>query len=165
MLCKEKGPGICFPLKEENLRLPSSAFCRFAIESYTLWVPEARWIRSLNFPCVLCPVPQPAFKSSKSLESHKRVVHGCRSNMRFYAPESGICYACQTNFNSRLRLLAHQVDSRRLKCRDTILQSNFPNLPESEVQRLDICDRTYRRIAKRAGLTCLLLELRYVAAV
>ena len=106
---------------------------------------------SLNFPCVLCPVPQPAFKSSKALESHKRVVHGCRSNMRFYAPESGICYACQTNFNSRLRLLAHLVDSRRPKCRDTILQSNFPKLPESEVQRLDICDRTYRRIAKRAG--------------
>ena len=106
---------------------------------------------SLNFPCVLCPVPQPAFKSSKALESHRRVVHGCRSNMRFYAPESGICYACQTNFNSRLRLLAHLVDSRRPKCRDTILQSNFPKLPESEVQRLDICDRTYRRIAKRAG--------------
>ena len=45
--CKEndeKGPGTCFPLKEENLRLPSSAeACRFLIESKTPCVPEARW--------------------------------------------------------------------------------------------------------------------------
>ena len=40
----EKGPGTCFPLKEENLRLPSSAeACRFLIESKTPCVPEARW--------------------------------------------------------------------------------------------------------------------------
>ncbi len=41
--CKEndeKGPGTCFPLKEENLRLPSSAeACRFDIGSSTLCVP------------------------------------------------------------------------------------------------------------------------------
>ena len=45
-LCKEnyeKGPRTRFPLKEQNLRLPSSEFCRFAIGSYTLSVLEARW--------------------------------------------------------------------------------------------------------------------------
>ena len=41
---EEKGPGTCFPLKEENLRLPCSAeACRFLIESETPCVPEARW--------------------------------------------------------------------------------------------------------------------------
>ena len=40
---REKAPWTCFPLKEENLRLPSSEFCRFAIGSYTLSVLEARW--------------------------------------------------------------------------------------------------------------------------
>ena len=45
--CKEndeKAPGTCFPLKEENLRLPSSSeACKFCIGSNTLRVPEARW--------------------------------------------------------------------------------------------------------------------------
>ena len=36
---EEKGPGTCFPLNEENLRLPSSAeSCRFLIGSSTLCV-------------------------------------------------------------------------------------------------------------------------------
>ena len=41
---EEKGPGTCFPLKEENLRLPSSSEdCKFCIGSNTLCLPEARW--------------------------------------------------------------------------------------------------------------------------
>ena len=44
MLCNENeetGPGTCFPLKEKNFRLPSSAeVCRFDIGSSTLCVPS-----------------------------------------------------------------------------------------------------------------------------
>ena len=119
--------------------------------SITPFGPPARRINHILRS--LCPAPHPAFRSSKALETHKRVVHGCRSNMRYYAPGSGICSSCGTNFNSRLRLLAHLVDSRRPKCRDRILQSHSPKLSEAEVSRLDELDRKLRRDARRAGHT------------
>ena len=38
---EEKAPGTCFPLKEENLRLPSSSEdCKFCIGSNTHCMPE-----------------------------------------------------------------------------------------------------------------------------
>eukprot|EP00973_Karenia_brevis_P007924 1074663-Karenia_brevis.AAC.1 len=108
---------------------------------------------TLNFYCELCPMPHPAFKSNKALMSHKRVCHGCRSEMRFYATSSGVCPACGTCFNTRLRLLAHLVDSRRDRCRNLILHGNFDRIPDVEVQRLDNLDKISRRDARRAGHT------------
>ena len=109
--------------------------------------------------CVVCPAPQPAFKSEKALASHMRVKHGCRSQMRFYTPSDGICLACKTNFQTRLRLLAHLVDVRRPRCRDQILLNRLERLSDEEVKALDLLDREARRNARRAGHTTALAVL------
>ena len=82
--------------------------------------------------CEFCPQPRPAFKSQRALESHQRIKHGCRSEMRFYADADGICPSCKGCFMTRLRLLAHLVDKRRPKCRNSILSSGTPKLSEQK---------------------------------
>lgn len=106
-----------------------------------------------TFVCDLCPAPLPAFKSSKALESHKRVKHGCRTEMRYYADAGGVCPTCAVNFRSRLRLLAHLVRRDRPRCRQHILATGVPKLSEEAVAALDLEDRLSRRAALKAGHT------------
>jgi hypothetical protein len=80
----------------------------------------------------------------------------------FFACEKDICQVCKTNFNTRLRLLAHLSDSRHGKCRSAILATDNPTLgngslyvklSESEVARLDDIDRQARMLARQQGHT------------
>ena len=101
--------------------------------------------------CDICEY-RPSFKSNKALLSHQRVIHGSRNCMRLYALANGICSACQTKFQTRLRLLAHLCKSRRPKCRELILQS-CSQLPETRSKELDDQDRLLRRALGKSGHT------------
>ena len=114
---------------------------------------------SMDFLCEVCPSPHPTFKCTRALQTHMRIKHGCRSEMRYCAPESGICMSCKTNYQSRLRLLAHLVDTRRPKCRDSILLSGRAKLSQAEVMRLDLIDRTVRTETRKSGHTHALAKL------
>ena len=102
------------------------------------------------FVCTECPDPQPCFKSEKSLILHKQGSHGRRSQMRFYAPQSGICAVCGVCLQTRLRLLKHLSDRRRDFCRSRIKDAMTPLSP-SEVARLDSLDSAARKAARGLG--------------
>ena len=101
--------------------------------------------------CAICVGAQPAFVSERALLSHQRVVHKCRSEMRYFAPASGVCPEYRSCFRSRLRLLAHLTARRRTRCATEIARRKLPRMAESVVQRFDLEDRAFRREAKRAG--------------
>ena len=71
------------------------------------------------FPCV--NGRWPAFNSERALLSHQRIVHKCRSVMRYFVPACGTCPVCGTCFCSHLRLLAHLSDKRRAYCAKEVL--------------------------------------------
>ena len=102
----------------------------------------------LNFPCEQCTG---AFASSKALASHMRAKHGQRIKVKDFLPNSE-CPSCGTDFQQRVRCIAHVSDSRRPKCRDHIL-AHFPQLSNSVCDQLDEQDRVYRRQAQRSGRT------------
>ena len=107
--------------------------------------PEAR---VLNFPCKACTV---ASASSKALASHMRAKHRQTITIKNFLPNSK-CPACDTDFQQRLRCIAHVSESRRPRCREYIL-ANCHQLSQSVCVQLDEHDRVYRRQAKRAGRT------------
>ena len=96
------------------------------------------------------------FMTSRALHTRARVKHNKRNMLRFYLDGSGICPVCRTQFESRLRVLAHVSETRcrgksRITCR-SVLESGKARLIEaSEVARLDELDRIQRRTARRAG--------------
>ena len=102
----------------------------------------------------------PQFRTLKALQAHQRVKHGIRSPMRFYAPHSGICPACFTNFRHRLRLLSHLCDSRRPRCRDRCLDPSNGIVPlhVDEVAKLDLADRSARTAAAKHGHSHMIAE-------
>jgi len=62
------------------------------------------------------------FRSWKALALHNRVKHGCRTELRRYIGGDGICPHCCTHFGSRLAVVRHLSDPRRvLQCREFVL--------------------------------------------
>jgi len=108
--------------------------------------PLPQWV------CKLCD-PACLFVSEKSLQSHMRSKHKLTSIIPQYINKSGICPACGTFFQTRIRVIAHLSDRRRPRCRDRVLAGEFPALPFAEFAALQDEDRTTRRKALHAGHT------------
>ena len=102
------------------------------------------------FVCFECP-QHPAFVSQKALLQHRRIRHNYRDPIVAYVDGSGICPACGTNFQSRLRCLAHLSDTRRTRCRDTILAGSFPTSTVKQLAAREELDRVARRTAQQNG--------------
>ena len=100
-----------------------------------------------RFACHLC---QKAFPTNKQLGGHLRMVHRVRSELRFYVPDSS-CPVCLTRFSNRVACILHLADSRRPKCKQLLLEGNFPRISLDECRRLDEIDRAAKRLAKRDG--------------
>jgi len=105
--------------------------------------------------CPHCPAPDNLknFISHKALASHIRTMHKVRTEVRFFAPESGKCMVCKAQLQSRLRLIAHLSDTRvgRDRCRVKVLSGTMRPLASAIVANLDEADRTMRREAKQSG--------------
>ena len=106
-----------------------------------------------QWTCAVCSVNgiSPCFQSAKALAMHCRIKHGVKNPMRFFVDSDGVCPCCKTNFQTRLRCLAHLSDTRRPKCRDEILPGAMPPLTIEAVRRLDDIDRNEQRKAWRSG--------------
>ena len=96
---------------------------------------------ALEHNCRECNV---AFGTARALASHNRTKHGVRAEQRFYCFSNGVCQQCGTNFNTRLRLMAHLCDSRRAKCWDAISSQpdKFHRLSDGACEKLDLKDRS-----------------------
>ena len=102
------------------------------------------------FACQACSA---TFHTARARDSHARIKHGARAPQRWYAPASGTCPVCATEFRSRLRLLAHLCDSRRTRCWTTITSKPkaFKKLDKVTLDRLDAEDTKTRRNAWKKG--------------
>ena len=78
--------------------------------------------------------------------------------MRYYVDEKAICPICFTQFNQRLRCIAHLSDMRRAKCREAIFAQHIPPLSGDVVQQLDAEDALLRKQARRLGHTTPIAE-------
>ena len=105
-----------------------------------------------TFVCNLCS-PAKAFATEKACDSHCRSKHGMVSCIPKYINGSGICPACGTKFQSRIRVIAHLSDKRRPACRDRVLNGEFPLLPEQLFVQLQEADRHTRKMALHDGHT------------
>ena len=105
------------------------------------------------FVCTRCSGSSHSFASQKALDQHCRRVHGIKSSIREFVDGSGICPVCETNFHTRLRVLAHLSDKRRTKCSSALQSGTFERLPSTEVTRLDQADAQARRAARKNGHT------------
>ena len=103
--------------------------------------------------CDLCPEPRPSFPSAKACNQHMRIRHAIKSPVKVYIDGSGVCPICQTNFSSRLRVLAHVSDTRRPKCRDQILAGACAPLPRAVFSKLEAKDRSSLKAARKQGNT------------
>ena len=103
------------------------------------------------FRCDVCG-DSCTFASERALRTHKRMKHGIRTDMRFYADADGTCQCCETLFSTRLRLIAHLSDARRTKCRDWLLTQGR-QLDCVIVATLDARDKDARQVARTGGLT------------
>lgn len=107
-----------------------------------------------QFGCTICQAAKSSckhvFDTSKGLVSHCRAKHAKRCEMRRYVGESTTCIACERILGTRLSLIAHLSDSRRLKCRDIYLASVATISPELCI-KLDIVDKEARKMAQRNG--------------
>ena len=103
-----------------------------------------------QFVCLECD-DRPAFYTEKALSQHKRVRHGFRHPIVQYIDGSGACLACRNDYKTRLRVLSHVCETRRSKCRDIILNGDFPKIPPGELSRLCADDRSARKAARREG--------------
>ena len=102
--------------------------------------------------CAQCS-PVVKFSTDKVLQSHRRSKHGVRSYVPQYIDDSGICPICRTKFGSRIRVVAHLSDSRRVKCSSRILAGECPPLSVEVVTALNVRDRELKRSALRDGHT------------
>ena len=107
---------------------------------------DAPACRALHFACSQC---DRAFASQKALESHARVKHGCRMDIRAFVAGS-ICPACGTDSKQRLRCLAHLSDRRRTRCAEWV-RTHCVRLAPRQVADLDEHDRLLRREARKSG--------------
>ena len=118
---------------------------------------DGRLTTSAVFECDQCAPGTAVFCSSKALQAHSRKKHGVRAAVIRYIPDTTVCPICQVEFRSRLRLITHASESRirsktrRIGCRDQILNGNFPPVPNDELTKLNLRDRDTRRAASRAG--------------
>ena len=96
-----------------------------------------------------CPDCKRAFATARALETHAWIKHLKRNIIRECVP-SDVCPCCHTDFQQRIRCLAHLSDRRRPRCRLWVLQ-HLPRLPPDEIARLDLIDRALRRDAQRQG--------------
>ena len=94
--------------------------------------------------CVECDL---RFPSSRALKSHNRIKHKCRNPIMEFLDDSGICPACETNFQSRWRCFKHLADPRRQKCATKIRDGNDRRVSPSEMQKID---EEHRRCVKEA---------------
>ena len=108
----------------------------------------------LAYVCHMCSnAVKPAFATMKALGQHQRIKHQIRTEVRNYVDDSGFCPVCSTNFQSRIRVIAHLSDTRpsRCKCRDEVLSGRYEQLPGHVVVQLDGVDKQLKRDARRAG--------------
>lgn len=110
----------------------------------------------VTFPCPSCEGL--TFPSPKSLAQHCRRVHGVRTPVRLYVSGS-VCPVCRSDFRDRLRCIAHLTDSRRPRCRTSLLGGDYPALPLDRAAELDEADKVARRAAWRSGHTHALADL------
>ena len=99
----------------------------------------------------ICPECSHCFPTERAVGSHRRIMHQIRCEQRFFAPGSGKCLICATQFRSRLRLLAHLCGARRTRCWDVLRASQEHRLAPEVVARLDELDNQARRTARHAG--------------
>ena len=97
-----------------------------------------------------CPDCTSQFPNEKALMQHRRKVHQYRDPRSLRIDGSGICPACQTNYRTRMRTLAHVCDRRNVRCGPWILH-NVPVLSPEELSRLGDIDRAARNAARKAG--------------
>ena len=114
--------------------------------------PQRDEISSLVHKCTQCD-HGPCFATNKALLQHQRKKHGYKDPVCKYIDGSGVCPSCRTHFHTRLRCLAHVCDTRRVKCRDTILSGGFPTIPPSMLRDLDEQDQLARTSARKRGHT------------
>ena len=124
---------------------------------YTGSVSDRSSVRSSEklFSCDICSCGNEAsvvsFATQKALLAHNRTKHKTRIQHRFYVDADGICPACNTRFETRLRCIRHLSDARRTKCWVKIVSTNIPPLSSDRVMELDLLDRVARTEAHRAG--------------
>ena len=99
----------------------------------------------------VCPECEKRFPTSRALGSHRRIQHRVLAPQRYFAPASGVCPCCATQFRSRLRLLAHLCDTRRTRCWDAVRGNDNLRIAEAVVAKLDALDNNSRLAARKAG--------------
>ena len=99
------------------------------------------------------------FMSVKALPCHRRIKHGFRNTMRFFADDGGVCGACDTNFRTRLRLLDHFSDAQRTHCRDVCNGGTVTKLSNERVEELDELHRVARTSARQSGHSYVIAQL------
>ena len=87
---------------------------------------------------------------------HMRTKHAQKSALRTYLDGSGRCPVCLTQFESRIRCLAHVSEKRfrgkaQESCRSKLEAGGFLALPHALVSALDAADALLRRGARRHG--------------
>ena len=105
---------------------------------------------TLPSKCEKCYAPKIAFPTLKTLNQHKRKMHGERNPIVYYAKQDGICPNCQTIIGSHLQLLAHLSDTGRPRCTNSVLQ-HCTRLSDKVVKDLDVADKAARAEAYKRG--------------
>ena len=109
--------------------------------------PAARGDAYLPHVCELCDM---AFSTKQGRGVHKRMVHGCTSDLRAMAWGSR-CPQCEVEFHSRPRLLQH-LGFDAPACRAAFLDSEPLMLEPGVVETLNERDRVAARANKALGL-------------
>ena len=107
-------------------------------------------------PSNMCSICSQCFGSSRALSMHMRTKHAQKSALRTYLDGSGRCPVCLTQFESRIRCLAHVSEKRfrgkaQESCRSKLEAGGFLALPHALVSALDAANALLRRGARRHG--------------
>ena len=152
MLLQGCGTSLC--QAHLTLLLPGFRTCsgvtRVLIASLIPAATRAEMLWCATFVSLRESIPPPRFKNERALGADKRVSHGVRNQMRFYADSDGICPSCQGNYLSRIRLIAHLSDKRRRICQKHVLEF-CAKLSNERVAELDEQDSRLRSAAQKAG--------------
>ena len=97
---------------------------------------------------VTCDLCGKVSKSSAAHKHHMRAAHGQRNPARYCAGGS-VCFGCQKDFVSRIRLVHHL--SQDTKCARACADGLFPRISEETCLRLDAIDRIERSKARKGG--------------